>query len=68
MNSNDNPSFTRRAFMAASAGATAALAAPLAEAAQAPSGAPPSAVSFEVNGKKVEAHDWATLKPFLTAS
>ena len=24
--------------------------------------------SFEVNGKKVEAHDWATLKPFLTAS
>ncbi|EKU80940.1 xanthine dehydrogenase YagT iron-sulfur-binding subunit [Massilia sp. UYP32] len=51
MNSNDNPSFTRRAFMAASAGATAALAAPLAEAAQAPSGAPPSAVSFEVNGK-----------------
>lgn len=24
--------------------------------------------SFEVNGKKVAAHDWATLKPFLTAS
>lgn len=24
--------------------------------------------SFEVNGKKVVAHDWATLKPFLTAS
>jgi len=52
MNTNDNPSLTRRAFMAAGAGATAALAAPLADAAQAPSpGAPPSAVSFEVNGK-----------------